>query len=568
MAIQAWERRSGYFDVDYTMNELKDIKYALDQSVIVAITDQKGTITFVNDHFCEISKYAREELVGENHRILNSGFHSQSFFRDMWKTIGSGEVWKGEVCNRAKDNSIYWVQTTIVPFLNEEGKPYQYIAIRADITTQKSIEKIEHMAYHDELTGLPNRRKLDLLLPKAIEAYGQVGVILINIDDFRRINDGFGRATGDEFLIEVKERLSQLCPEEQCLFRLYGDEFLMLVNGIESNDALTLAAQILKAFDDQFLIYGREFYANVSIGISLSPKHSTSVEELIKKANLAMVEAKKMAASTFVKYLVSMDQDYDELLLIENKLRKAIAEDKLELYYQPKIETKTGKMMGMEALIRWFDDELGYIPPNKFIPIAEKRGLIDTIGEWTIRIACKQMESWNKKYGTSLRVAVNISATQFMQPTFFEKVQEIILETGVAPEHFELEITEDSMMDHTEESIQTLAQLQKMGITIAMDDFGTGYSSFSYLRQFPIDAIKIDQSFIRNLSYEDESSAIVKVMIQLGHALGLDVVAEGVEEEDELEILRALDCDIIQGYYYSRPLPVDAFEEKLKTLQG
>lgn len=564
MAIQAWERRTGYFDVDYTLNELKDIKYALDQSVIVAITDQKGTITFVNDHFCEISKYSREELLGENHRILNSGFHPKSFFNDMWKTIGNGEVWRGEVCNKAKDDSIYWVQTTIVPFLNDKGKPYQYIAIRTDITTQKSMEKIHHMAYHDELTGLPNRRKLDLLLTEAIESSNPVGVILLDIDDFRRINDGFGRSIGDLFLIEVKERLVRLAKDEKCLFRLYGDEFVILVNNAEKSAVLKLTARILKVFEERFIIDGNKFYANVSVGVSLYPEHSTSGEKLIKNANLAMVEAKKSAGSNFVKYVVSMNQDYEDLLLIENKLRKAIVEDELELYYQPKIETKSGKMLGMEALIRWFDDDLGYIPPNKFIPIAEKRGLIDVIGEWTIKTACRQMELWNKTYGTSLRVAVNISATQFMQSTFVQKVQEIILETGVSPAHLELEITEDSMMDHTEELIQTLAQLKKMGITIAMDDFGTGYSSFSYLRQFPIDAIKIDQAFIRNLSFDDESSAIVEVMIQLGHALGLEVVAEGVEEEEELRVLKDLRCDIIQGYYFSKPLPADMFEEKLK----
>lgn len=565
MAIQAWDKRVGYFNVDYTMEELKDIKYALDQSVIVAITDQRGTITFVNDHFCEISKYSREELLGENHRILNSGFHPKSFFVDMWKTIGNGAVWRGEVCNKAKDGSNYWVQTTIVPFLNEKGKPYQYIAIRADITTQKSMEKIHYLAYHDELTGLPNRRKLDLLLNKAIEQSEPVGVILLDIDDFRRINDGFGRMIGDLFLIKVKERLASLLKEDNCLFRLYGDEFVILVNDIKKYPVGELTARILKVFEKRFIIDGNEFYASVSVGMSFYPKHSTAGEDLIKKANLAMVEAKKLAGSTFVKYLVSMEQDYEELLLIENKLRTAINEGKLELYYQPKMETKTGKMLGMEALIRWFDDELGYVPPNKFIPIAEKRGLIDTIGEWTIQTACKQMELWNKTYGTSLRVAVNISATQFMQSTFVQKVQEIILETGVSAQHLELEITEDSMMDYTEESIQTLRQLKEMGITIAMDDFGTGYSSFSYLRKFPIDAIKIDQSFIRGLSFDDESSSIVEVMIQLGHALGLDVVAEGVEEEDELEVLRALKCDIIQGYYYSRPLPVAEFEKTITS---
>jgi len=569
MRADIWENRTGYFDVDYSLNELKDIKYAIDQAVIVAITDQKGTITFVNDQFCDISKYSRKELLGENHRVLSSGFHPKKFFCDMWETIGNGEVWKGEVCNRAKDNSIYWVQTTIVPFLNEQGKPYQYIAIRSDITTQKSIEKIQYMAYHDDVTSLPNRRKLNEVITESIKIATQdqseICVLFIGIDDMKNINESFGHAIGDLLLSKIAERFSELFPQKETVFHLNGDEFIILLDCVGENQKTKIVKAIIESFDNYFLIEGRELYANASLGISVYPEHGETGAELIKKANRAMLVSKASAGSNYVKYLPCMEKDYEELLLIENKLRKAIIQNDLELYYQPKIHTKTGKMMGMEALIRWFDPDLGHIPPNKFIRIAEKRGLIDVIGEWTLVIACRQIKKWNKKFGTSVRVAVNISANQFMQPTFVQKVKEIVLETGVDTNHLELEITEDSMIDYTKESIETLLQLRSLGITIAMDDFGTGYSSFSYLRQFPIDAIKIDQAFIRNLTTEDESSAIVEVMIQLGHALGLLVVAEGVEEEAELQVLKQLNCDIIQGYYYSKPIPAEAFEQQMET---
>lgn len=569
MVYHSLEKRTGYFDVDYTIDELKDIKYALDQSAIVAITDEKGIITFVNDQFCELSKYTREELIGQNHHILNSGFHPKSFFKNMWKKIGDGDIWRGDVCNRAKDNSIYWVQTTIVPLLNERGKPYQYIAIRVDITAQKSMEKITQMAYQDELTSLPNRRRLTELLMEKIDktkkVYFDFCVIYMDIDGFKKINDSFGHSIGDSFLIEVANRLQKLTPNKSNVFRLNSDEFAIVLTYDREENIFNIARSVIAQFNNSFIIDVHEFYANISIGISLFSRDIKTTEELLKKADMAMLASKKNAGSNYLVYEPTMNHNYEETLVLENKLRKAILENKLELYYQPKVVADSGEVIGMEALIRWFDPELGYIPPNDFIPIAEERGLISTIGEWTLVTACKQICEWNKKYGKSLRVAVNISATHFMQSSFVQKVFEIVKETKVDTSYLEIEITEDSMMHYTEESMAILAELKEAGITIAMDDFGTGYSSFSYLKQFPIDAIKIDQAFIRDLATEDNSEAIVAVMIQLGHALGLEVVAEGVEDLAELNVLKKLNCDLIQGYYFSKPLSVENFTKKLTS---
>lgn len=569
MGYHSFEKRTGYFDVDYSIDELKDIKYALDQSAIVAITDRKGTITFVNDHFCEISKYSREELIGQNHRVLNSKFHPKSYFGEMWKTIASGKIWRGDICNRAKDNSLYWVQTTIVPFLNKEGEPYQYIAIRVDITAQKSIEKFQQIAYQDELTGLPNRRKLterlNEAIDKAAEHQRKFGIIYMDIDGFKKINDSYGHSIGDLFLIEVANRLCSLAPYNKEVFRLNSDEFIIYLKYTEEESIYKIASAIVDSFKNSFLIAGHEFYTNVSIGISLFSKEVSTADDLLRKADMAMLAAESSAESNFLLYEPFMHHDYERMLLLEKKLREALIQDELGLYYQPKIRADTGEMIGMEALLRWFDPDLGYIPPNEFIPIAEERGLISAIGEWTLVSACKQMGEWNEKYGKSLRVAVNISATHFMQSTFVQKLRRIIEETGVDTRYLELEITEDSMMHYTKESMEILVQLKEMGITIAMDDFGTGYSSFSFLKQFPIDAIKIDRSFISDLATEENSEKIVEVMIHLGHALGLEVVAEGVEELEELDILKRLNCDVIQGYYYSKPLSVKDFTMKLEN---
>lgn len=569
MSTVSFLGREGYFNVNYSLEELRDIKYALDQSVIVAITDQRGRITFVNDQFCEISKFYREELVGQDHRILNSGHHSKLFFREMWQRINSGKVWKGDICNRAKDGELYWVQTTIVPFLNQQGQPYQYITIRTDVTMQKNIMKIKHMAYHDELTGLPNRRMLNTRLKAAVvqaaQSNSKMALLYIDIDRFKLINDGFGHSMGDLFLIEVAKRLSTITCEEECLFRNNGDEFILLLNDV--HQVSSTAATIMNLFKDSFMVDQYELYATVSIGVSLFPEHGESAEDLIRKADIALRESRSTVYSKFLIYEPEMNTSPEEYIL-ETKLRKAIREEKMKLHYQPKIDAHSNKMVGMEALIRWTDDELGYVPPNKFIPLAEERGLITIIGEWVLETVAKQIKAWEERNYTIVRVAINISPVHFNESTFVESVKRILQETDVNPTYIELEITENCMMHHTKEVIQTLTQLKEMGITISIDDFGTGYSSLKYLQKFPIDTLKIDQSFVRDLTPEGEGEAMVAAIIKLAHALKLHVVAEGVEREEELRILKKYGCDMIQGYYYSKPLPVDEIMDKMVDLNA
>lgn len=552
--------------LDFSVQQLQDIQSALDQTSILAVTDQRGAITLVNDHFCEISKYSREELIGQDHRILNSGYHPKSFFREMWRTIGSGQTWQGEVCNRAKDGSLYWVKTTVVPFFNEAGKPYQYISIRTDITAQKNIKKIAHIAYHDDLTGLPNRRSLMKRLENEIKNRERTGekfaFFFFDVNRFKNINDGLGHKVGDLFLKEIADRLRVIDIQVDSFYRMNGDEFIYILEDVSL--VSDMANRIIDVFKESFTFYDYEFYASVSLGVSIYPDHGVSQSKLFKTADVAMYTAKEKKGNHFVIYKSDMRGTNDRWLLLETKLHKALRNDSFELYYQPKVNIETNEIHGAEALIRWNDEELGCIPPDQFIPFAEQVGLISDIGRWVLRKAAKQIKHWSDTYEVDYRVAVNISPIHIAEPDFVEQVQTIIKETNSNPSMLEIEITEMSMLDYNDELTLKIKALKDMGITIAIDDFGTGYSSLSYLRDFPVNSLKIDRTFIQDLTKDASGEAMVSAIISLAHALNLDVVAEGVEKPEELAILKEKNCEYVQGYYFSKPLTVADFEKKIQ----
>lgn len=551
---------------DLNFEELQNIKSAVDESSILAVTDQRGVITMVNDRFCHISKYSREELIGQNHRILNSGCHEKSFFKEMWRTIGFGEIWRGEVCNRAKDGSLYWVQTTIVPFLNDKGKPYQYISVRTDITAQKNLSEMTYIAHHDDLTGIANRRQLVKDLAYLTnEEKKPFSLLLFDVNRFKNINDGLGHHIGDLFLIEISRRLKELNDATTTFYRLSGDEFIGIIK--EPRELDNLANKLQQLFKHRFNINKHRFYASISIGAAHYPQHGNTPEEIMKCADTAMYTSKESNNKKYSVYKEQQTFTRDQMLKLETKLHDAIDLKLFELHYQPKINLQTDKMEGMEALIRWYDDELGYISPDQFIPFAEEYGLISEISNWVIAEAGKQVTQWNKQFNLNLRVAVNISPSHLAEIEFIEKLVEILRDNNISPNVLEIEITEVSLLDQTPHLMDQIKKLKDMGIVISIDDFGTGYSSLSYLKMFPIDVLKIDRSFIHKMNAKKEDVAMVSAIISLARALKLQVVAEGVEEHEDLKLLKDLSCEFVQGYYYSKPLSVTDFSERL-SIQG
>lgn len=796
--------------------ELADIQLALNVSTIIATTNSKGTITAVNQKFCELSKYNEEELLGQNHRILNSGYHSKEFFQEMWRTIGRSEVWKGEIQNKAKDGSLYWVGTTIVPFLDEKGKPYKYVSIRTDITKRVSMENelqeamklnfsdtmsnlqngifkmkkdengsfiytmaegkllneigassenlfgktpievypeeianlkqrhyekafagnrvnyevelcgklvyvdvspikhgdevfeivgsvhdiselrstqeklqvnqqqyqslFEHsqeyvitystsaqiidlnpraevifgitkkaipnltmrdlipdeyekirefyfnkavegnpqnfeleiinyegkryffnitllpiildkqikgvysigkditeqkkiqevnayLAHHDELTKMPNRRWIDKKLHESLamaeKNHSKLAVLFIDLDRFKYINDTLGHLFGDRLLEVISSRILDVTNEKQFAARMGGDEFMVLLPAIQDQrEAIDLANNLLQNLAAPLYIEDYELFVSASIGISIFPESGTTAVELMKKADMALYKAKEEGRNTFKVYDHSIDISNIQSLLLERDLRKAVLNNEFTAHFQPKVDAITGITIGAEALIRWVHPKLGNISPREFIPMAEETGLIIPIGKWMKRRVCEQLAVWRDEGIPLIPISVNISSTRFLQKSFSEDVRHLLEEYQLDGRLLVFEITENSLMKNEEYILKTLHELKDMGIKIFIDDFGTGYSSFNYLKSFKLDGIKIDQSFIQNISSQSENAGITTAMIKMAQHLKMDVIAEGVETKAELSFLLDEGCRYVQGFYYGKPCPIEEFEKR------
>lgn len=557
---------------DGTLSDQKifeDIAYALDQSAIVAITDRTGKILYVNEQFAKISQYTADELIGATHSIVNSGFHSSRFFKEMWATIGKGKTWRGEIQNKRKDGTFYWVDTTIVPFLNEKGKPYQYISIRNDITKRIESEKmIRNLAYNDQLTDLPNRISFRKEVHHAVDLAEKqektLAYVRINIDRLRYINDSLGFEAGDYVLSVIGRRLRAFFQEKQIIGRLSGDEFAILLRGLKNREEVEKVIEEMQGYlEEQIEVMGQSYVPSFSLGVVLYPEHATKASELAMKAEKALSIKKEHGGGGYEFYQHGTATKSLERILLENELRKSVKLGQFHIDYQPKIHLETKELIGVEALVRWNHPDLGRIPPDKFIPVAEETKIILPLGEWVLREGCRQANEWIQKGFAPFRVAINMSPVQVEDPGTVSAIRKILEETGTPAELIEIEVTESTFADR-EGLRERIQAIRDLGITIAIDDFGTGYSTFSYIKDLPADTLKIDMSFIRDIHENEESRAIVKAIIALADTVGLRVIAEGVEYEEQAAILRSFGCLEAQGYLFSRPIPPEVCEQFMK----
>jgi diguanylate cyclase (GGDEF)-like protein len=438
---------------------------------------------------------------------------------------------------------------------------------------QRANDELQRLALHDPLTRLPNRVLLEDRIEQAIVHAGRskvsCAVLFVDLDRFKVVNDSLGHFVGDELLRGVAARLQTLVRGEDTVSRLGGDEFVMLLREVENEgDALDVAHKTLAALREPFRVHQQELYVTPSIGISVYPAHGSTAQMLITRADAAMYNVKKGGRDNARVFASEMSTFFPERLMLENDLRRALERREFELHYQPKVELAEGRVVGMEALVRWRHPKRGLVAPDQFIPLAEDTGLILPIGAWVINEACRQNKAWQDAGLPPLRMAVNISGVQFRQKNLLEDIALALGNTGLAPECLEVEITESVVMQNASDTIVTLEKLSQMGVHVSIDDFGTGYSSLSYLKRFPLDKLKIDRSFIRDVSNDMEDAAIVRATVGLAHNLRLRVVAEGVETAEQLAFLRALGCDEYQGYYKSKPLPAAEFEHTLRTEIG
>lgn len=459
----------------------------------------------------------------------------------------------------------YYLVTMLSPVI-EDGRVTEVVGSTSDITSfEKSEKQIEFMATHDTLTKLPNRRKLLVDLDKMIHHPSEgspQAIIICGLDRLKNVNDTLGQFAGDIVITLIANRLKGPELRGYPVYRLGGDEFVIVINQPFA-DLKHFAEEILQIVRQPINISGHDFYMTGTIGISYLSEKAGKTEDYINRASVAVHYGKIQGGNRISEYTSKMSEQYNELILLESDIRKAFKFNEFTLSYQPKVDVYTNEIVGVEALIRWEHGKKGEIPPSVFIPIAEEIGMIGQIGEWVLREACKQFVRWQKSGINPVMIAVNISAIELQQVDFLLRVKQIIKETGMNPHYLEIEITENSVMQNTEECIERMNELRAMGISLSIDDFGTGYSSMGYLQKFPIDYLKIDQSFIKELCKEEGSAEIIKAMIQLGHTFGLKVVAEGVEREHMLSFIRNEKCDYYQGYFYSKPLDADLIEEKL-----
>ena len=529
----------------------------------IMITDKYKKIEMVNPAFEFVTGYKKDEVIGKSPAVLQSGVHELSFYISMWEKIRQEGIWQGEIWNRRKMGDLYPEWLTIVGITNEAGEITNYCGIFSDLSERKTAEyELEKRLLTDSLTDISNRfsyiERMNSLLESTstISHSMQHAVYVLNIDRFKLVNDTLGHANGDAILVETAKRIQTLLKNKDIIARHGSDEFIITLTNVKNErEAANFAEQIISVIEQPMLINNQEVFISTSIGISMYPKDGESAEELIHCADKAMSFSKKNGRKGFAFYFDELQTDSKRVLLLDAELRKAIEKQEFELYFQPKIDLEKQEIQGLEALVRWNNKKLGFVSPAEFIPYAEETGLIIPLSEIIFSKACEAVIEL-QKYGHKMPIAINISSIHFKQQNFLESIQSILERYNTPANNFEIEVTERTVMNSAAETVSKLVRLKQLGFKISIDDFGTGYSSLSYLVRFPLDCLKIDRSFIQHICSLDEKQAVVDAIIQMSHRLKMKVVAEGVEQAQQVDILRKMNCDIIQGFYYSKPLPM------------
>lgn len=535
----------------------------------VIITNRDGNIEYVNNAAEAISGYKKEELIGKNPKLFKSEMHDAGFYKRMWEALFSGNPFIDIFINRNKKGEVFYIHQTIRPLKDKSGNITHFVATGKDVTQLKAMEeKLNFLAYNDILTGIPNRNffveRLNREIARSEYREKLFAVAVINIDRFKYINDTFGPAFGDHILKIAAERISVALRKGDVVARLGSDEFgIVFVDIRRSEDTAHIFEKIRRDFLQPIKLKDEEIMVELSAGVSFYPTDGKSADELIKNANIGLTKAKKQGGNVIQFYTLEMNKKMSELAQMERLLFRAMKENEFQVHYQPYWDINTKKTVGMEALIRWNNKELGSVPPSRFIPVLEETKMIMDVGAWVLKESCRQIKEWVDKGYKAVPVSVNLSLVQFKQKDLAEMITETLKGCGIKPGLITLEITESALMQDTEFTKHVLNKLKAAGFSISIDDFGTGYSSLSHLKKLPVDNLKIDISFIREIAHDPDTASIVTAIIGMAHTMNLKTIAEGVETEEQWKILRLLRCDLAQGFYYSKPVPAGEVERFL-----
>jgi diguanylate cyclase (GGDEF)-like protein/PAS domain S-box-containing protein len=536
----------------------------------VVITNPDGDIVAVNPAFTNITGYSEAEVLGKNPRVRRSERHGKSYYQAMWASIQETGSWRGEIWNRRKTGEVYPEWLSINTVWDETGKITNYVAVFADISQMKRSEaELDHLAHHDPLTELPNRLLLNARLEYAIQRAhrenSSLAVLFLDLDRFKTVNDSLGHPVGDQLLKSVAALLGACVRSEDTVARLGGDEFVILLEGVgDSGAAADIAEKILNALNKRYDLNGQAVFVSASIGISIYPADGRDGTTLLKNADAALYRSKEEGRNTFRFYSAELTRVAHDRLNLESELRRAIEQKEFVLYYQPQVDVSSGAIVGAEALVRWQHPQFGIISPLRFIPLAEETGLILQLGDWVLNAACEQLQTWLDSGLPPITLAVNLSPRQFQHRDLVNQLRTVLDATGLPPRLLELELTEGAIMERGEAAVATLQELKDLGLRLSIDDFGTGYSSLAYLRRFPIDTLKIDRSFMRDIPRDTGAMEIASTIIVMAHNLHMRVLAEGVETREQLDFLQRNGCDSYQGFLSSRPVTAESFEKLLR----